>query len=1218
MRKLLIAALVLVPALVGAQTHPRAIWKGSILTRLEAKRSGGDTSWVGLKANCDTFVVTTAGQPDSLPPVYAPREPRTATPPGYIWADYQGFGYYYTTFNLITCYYTMLGTDPTLANKYKAQLVKIAQKAAAPMAVLTPATPPTGWNVGGIGLTSRVVHYVDNTGGSNQARVYIVNHGLANGATVTLSGVLGCTTANITGKVAETSANQFDLVEADGVTPVVCNAAGTNYNQNLASDASYPMRTYGVLLPLIYDNFSADLSAGDKTNLYETCNRFFDEFRYISPGYYRNTQNNYHAGYFNGVGLTGILTRGAGENPRGEELYSYWRNTLFELQDKVFFNRWLGNNGGFPEAIRYQALSMNSIAWTLLAQWDANGEDLFTGFPWIQDLMKYWIHNTMPPRNYLSYRGFIPSPNDGTGTNPNPWADLSSTLWIVHHIADLKSDSFRPKFHKWIVDLMTQNVPQGSNNVNRVLFYDGSLSQTDWTTETPSSAEQSNPAGGYGRVLMRSDWTTGAVFADLMVSPHLSTMGNGKERRDKGSIYVQRGDVHLLISSTAEATRANNVTAYNAAHDSTGNTEDDYYGIYWNITSGGSRAAYQAFAGAPVTNQFSSPGYRDSYPSVVVTSNPARIDRYIDATSYVYSRGVSLGQMYAQQCNPSCAYRQEWEREMIYLRPKLFVVYDRTRKMLASQSQRLSWLTGKTATTTAYGSMYRTEVADGAIYKGMLTHMLPALAVPVVTDFGSRHIQFRIETSPAVEAEYVNWMTTIDAADAQANVADVALFSTRSNIDVGRLGTDIVVGFSNQQWSATPVLTFPKTYTMSGMGSTVTHYLCGLAVSTTYKRTVSGNDVTIATSGGGIDTATDNAGCMTFQSGAVTNPDVVISTTALPDALRGVAYNQTIAVTGGDGGPYTCSLSSGSLPTGLTLNANCTITGTPTIALQNPSFAVIASDGTDDSDPKTLSILVASNPVNITTLSVGNGVDDQPYSATICAEGGITSYVYTHTAGTLPTGVTLTSGSPCATLGGTTTTAGEFTFTITVEDQLGQTDPQVYTMQVIPSPLIELSVSVQYGSNAALVTFGVPGLPPGTACQVSILESGVPIKTNEETLRFARQRSSFQGLQPSTNYGATASCPGASSPQIVPFTTLPFTAATKIVRFGPFSPVTFFPTAAKVTLSVSGQAAQTVACTTTCVFDLTLAPDIYTWSYIYKTAADVVLATSNSREYIVP
>jgi hypothetical protein len=60
-------------------------------------------------------------------------------------------------------------------------------------------------------------------------------------------------------------------------------------------------------------------------------------------------------------------------------------------------------------------------------------------------------------------------------------------------------------------------------------------------------------------------------------------------------------------------------------------------------------------------------------------------------------------------------------------------------------------------------------------------------------------------------------------------------------------------------------------------------------------------------------------------------PPVIVETTGLPDGSPGVPYSAPIAVSGGNGGPYACTLDSGTLPTGLSVAPACAtgITGTP-------------------------------------------------------------------------------------------------------------------------------------------------------------------------------------------------------------------------------------------------------------------------------------------------
>ncbi|MBI3653975.1 MAG: DUF4214 domain-containing protein [Acidobacteria bacterium] len=70
---------------------------------------------------------------------------------------------------------------------------------------------------------------------------------------------------------------------------------------------------------------------------------------------------------------------------------------------------------------------------------------------------------------------------------------------------------------------------------------------------------------------------------------------------------------------------------------------------------------------------------------------------------------------------------------------------------------------------------------------------------------------------------------------------------------------------------------------------------------------------------------------LSIQVNPATPPPLAITTTSLAGGTVGTAYSQTLAATGGTS-PYTWSLAAGTLPAGLTLNANGTLSGTPTTA----------------------------------------------------------------------------------------------------------------------------------------------------------------------------------------------------------------------------------------------------------------------------------------------
>ena len=89
---------------------------------------------------------------------------------------------------------------------------------------------------------------------------------------------------------------------------------------------------------------------------------------------------------------------------------------------------------------------------------------------------------------------------------------------------------------------------------------------------------------------------------------------------------------------------------------------------------------------------------------------------------------------------------------------------------------------------------------------------------------------------------------------------------------------------------------------------------------------------------------------------------LAVTTTSLPDAAVDVAYGaQTLTATGGDGS-YSWALASGRQPTGLRLDANGVITGTPT-AVEARSFTIQVTSGDGQSAQRTLSIAVTPPPM---------------------------------------------------------------------------------------------------------------------------------------------------------------------------------------------------------------------------------------------------------------
>jgi hypothetical protein len=150
---------------------------------------------------------------------------------------------------------------------------------------------------------------------------------------------------------------------------------------------------------------------------------------------------------------------------------------------------------------------------------------------------------------------------------------------------------------------------------------------------------------------------------------------------------------------------------------------------------------------------------------------------------------------------------------------------------------------------------------------------------------------------------------------------------------------------------------------------------------------------------------------------------------APPAGWTHTVYSDTLTESGGTS-PFTWSVSSGSLPAGISLSADGTLSGTPT-ATGISSFTVEVTDANSQSAAQATSITISAG-VSTTFAAPPAGRVGVAYTDTLTATGGTAPYTWSVNAGSLPPGITLTSAGVLA---GTPTTAGSYPFTVNVIDQ---------------------------------------------------------------------------------------------------------------------------------------------------------------------------------------
>jgi hypothetical protein len=205
-------------------------------------------------------------------------------------------------------------------------------------------------------------------------------------------------------------------------------------------------------------------------------------------------------------------------------------------------------------------------------------------------------------------------------------------------------------------------------------------------------------------------------------------------------------------------------------------------------------------------------------------------------------------------------------------------------------------------------------------------------------------------------------------------------------------------------------------------------------------------------------------------------PIITVNPPTLPNGTVGTPYNQAVSATGGTA-PYTFSVSSGALPTGLVLNPTTgVISGTPTTAATF-NFTITAADanGCLGSRPYTITMAAPGCPViTLSPTTLPAGVTGTPYSQSVTASGGTPGYTYTVSSGSLPTGLTLNPATGAIT--GVPVVPGLFTFTIRATDVQSCVGARQYTVTIVAGVIAGIPTLTPLTLALMAVLLGIVGL----------------------------------------------------------------------------------------------------------------------------------------------
>ncbi|MDN3588559.1 putative Ig domain-containing protein [Pedobacter aquatilis] len=265
------------------------------------------------------------------------------------------------------------------------------------------------------------------------------------------------------------------------------------------------------------------------------------------------------------------------------------------------------------------------------------------------------------------------------------------------------------------------------------------------------------------------------------------------------------------------------------------------------------------------------------------------------------------------------------------------------------------------------------------------------------------------------------------------------------------------------------------------------------------------------------------------------NPTIVFNTTVLANATVGFQYSKQIDLATGGTPTFSYALASGSsLPAGLSLSANGTISGIPTSA-GNFSFSIVATDSRGCSVTVSYNLDITDALV-LTPGTLPDGITGSLYPNQIipAATGGTQPYIYSAT--NLPPGLIFEPTTREIT--GTPTTVGTYTVPVTVIDANGNSVTSAYIIKVI-DPLVLPAATLASGVTGRVYTpqiipsaiggvgpysYAASGLPSGLTFNPATREiTGTP--TSSGTFTIPVIVTDAEGRNSTTNYIITVTDP---------------------------------------------------------------------------------------------
>ena len=565
------------------------------------------------------------------------------------------------------------------------------------------------------------------------------------------------------------------------------------HGEDPCTDNGYVMRFYGVGMGIVYDWAYDALSSVQRSQIYTTANSWLHtwETNSCSGFEYAHPQSNYFAGYFHAK--TAIALATAGDNPNAPAEWTDWNsdqyNTASSNPPHIGVQPYYAAHlvgGGWPEGFGnygpLATLNMSLPAWEVRT---ATGTDLVHAaapYSFPLDAADYLMQFTWPSLDYIDDR----DTNHSTGDPAAPPPGTASPEMFMQVLGVLRYwNAPHANLFQQYTNAVIAAAPNGADAWEAFLFYD-----PNGATEPISDLPRAYLAKGLNAIAARSDWTTNAVWMSFRAGPYVNNPSQGEEGYDQGSLSLVRGGAPFLVNGTGWI-----------VHEPNGSNDEnsaytDLYGSFDSSVYSGNRTIYNVFYARQMNGATVVSPYGQSSATVEDNNVQTQIAAFEDGGAYVYTLATHLQDMYRLDANsnPQVA---DWSREIVYLRPGRFIVYDRTQSGPAVNDQFLAFaFPANPVAATAPAGQTRWDITYNGVYAGAMTTVMPANTAATVVPMypandgvpASNPVKvWQVQERPANANASQTWLNVFDLASASSNVATASAISVSSGAAVGTL-----------------------------------------------------------------------------------------------------------------------------------------------------------------------------------------------------------------------------------------------------------------------------------------------------------------------------------------------------------------------------------------------------------------------------------------------